>query len=157
MPNVATYSVKTLGFKELSKAMAIAVPLSIRTNLRVAFLAAGNMVASKAIEIVDEYSNSVADSIKVRISGMTGVRVVAGGAALPIAGLMELGNEKSKGGSTFRHPVFGNQNVWVSQPMHPYLEPALRSEEDRIGILIEDALDVAIADALVVDTLDEDL
>lgn len=52
-----------------------------------------------------------------------------------IAGLLELGN---KGGGSksaaatrrgeFRHPVFGNRNNWVIQPMHPYLAPALRNK-----------------------------
>lgn len=33
--------------------------------------------------------------------------------------------EGIRGGSTFRHPVFGNREVWVSQNTRPFLQPAL--------------------------------
>ena len=147
MPTSATFRVQTVGFKELAASMAVAVPLSIHAHLSAAFMAAGNIVAQQAIENIDPYSTTVADSIKVRMSGQTGVRVVAG--PMQIAGLLELGNKGSKGGGTFRHPVFGNRAAWVPQPMHPYLAPALTSKEDAVAILIEDALNVAIADALI--------
>lgn len=50
----------------------------------------------------------------------------------PIAVLFELGNKRSRGGQTvgrrgggvFRHPVYGNREVWVDQKMHPFLWPA---------------------------------
>lgn len=150
MPISATLRVQTIGFKELAASMAIAVPLSIHAHLTTAFMAAGNIVAEQAIENIDPYSTRIADSIKVRMSGQTAVRVVAGGTDLRIAGLLELGSAKSrKGGDTFRHPLFGNRDVWVNQPMHPYLWPALRSKEDEVVLLIEEALNVAIADALI--------
>ena len=156
MPVSASYSVRTIGFKQLAAAMAVAVPLAIRTNLQVAFLAAGNIVAEQAMENISPYATSVADSIKVRMSGLASVRVVSGGNGLDIAGLMELGNKGSKGSSTFRHPVFGNSNVGISQPTHPYLAPALASKADEVEILIEDALDVAIAEGLITDFTHED-
>ena len=32
--------------------------------------------------------------------------------------------------SQFRHPVFGQQAVWVSQPTRPFLAPAIRANQD---------------------------
>ncbi len=29
----------------------------------------------------------------------------------------------------FRHPVYGNRNVWVSQPTRPFLAPAIRENQ----------------------------
>ena len=29
----------------------------------------------------------------------------------------------------FRHPVYGNQNIWVSQPTKPFLAPAIRANQ----------------------------
>jgi len=33
-----------------------------------------------------------------------------------------------RGNGTFRHPVFGNRNVWVNQATRPYLAPAFDSK-----------------------------
>lgn len=156
MPTSATLKIRTAGFKEFTRAIAEAVPLALRTRLLVAFGEVGKLVAEDAAQRISPYSTNVADSIKVRISGISSVRVVAGGSTLPIAGLLEVGNAKSRSTTSFRHPVFGNRDVWVDQAMHPYLAPALHAKEDQIQILVEDALDVAIAEGLIFN-LSEDL
>lgn len=85
-------------------------------------------------------SGKITPTIKVRLS-KTRVSVVAGGQGVPLAGLWELGNKghgKSQAASKrgeFRHPVFGNREVWVNQPMHPFLLPAARANERKIEAL----------------------
>lgn len=50
-----------------------------------------------------------------------------------IAGLFELGNkghgktQTADEGGSFRHPLFG-KDVWVEQPMHPFLLPAQKAK-----------------------------
>lgn len=51
-----------------------------------------------------------------------GASVYAGGPGFPAAGAFE---NKGKQG-TFRHPVFGNRNVWVAQKARPFLNPAVK-------------------------------
>lgn len=41
---------------------------------------------------------------------------------------------------SFRHPVFGNRNVWVSQPTRPFLAPAIRANQDQFFARAEDAI-----------------
>jgi hypothetical protein len=54
---------------------------------------------------------------------------------------------------TFRHPVFGNKAVWVEQPMHPALGPAVEANADRIELLTLKALDRALEVVATADTL----
>ena len=152
MPNAARLTVRTEGFKAFAKAMGVAVPLALRANLKVAFLAAGALVAGDAKEMIEPYSSSIPDSIKVRMTGLASVTISASGR---IAGLMELGNAKGRSADTFRHPVFGNPDVWVSQPMHPYLAPALKVNEDEIQVLTEAAMDSAIAEGLIYNVVED--
>lgn len=40
----------------------------------------------------------------------------------------------------FRHPVFGNRAVWVSQPTRPFLAPAFRANEDEAVKAVREAV-----------------
>lgn len=42
---------------------------------------------------------------------------------------------------TFRHPVFGNREVWVTRRSRPYLVPALESNEGEAYTLIRSSVD----------------
>lgn len=56
------------------------------------------------------------------------VGVKAGGMGVDYAGLYEFGNKGARRAqSKFRHPVFGNKDVWVDQPTRPFLMPAVHS------------------------------
>jgi hypothetical protein len=95
---------------------------------------AGDLIATDARAISSTSSSKIPPTIKVRVS-KTRVSVIAGGVGVPTGGLFELGNKgrgksqtATKGGK-FRHPVFGNRSVWVSQDMHPYLLPAAKMNE----------------------------
>lgn len=73
---------------------------------------------------------AVAESIHVVREGMT-VRIEAGGAGVPLAGLWELGNKSGNPNDpTFRHPVFGKRSTaWQEQAKWPYLRRAMDSYE----------------------------
>jgi hypothetical protein len=70
----------------------------------------------------------------------------------PLAYLFEIGNEKGgKEGlpGTFRHPVFGDREDWVSQQKHPFLTPAVAKNighvTDRVEAALTEAVDIAMA------------
>jgi len=99
---------------------------------------AGQLIADDAKEIIAPYSHTAGDTIKVRVT-KTRVSVLAGGDGHAIAGLLEMGN-KGRGKSQvtkpkFRHPVFGNKDVWVEQPTHAYLIKAAEGATKRIEVL----------------------
>jgi hypothetical protein len=85
-------------------------------------------------------SGKITPTIKVRVA-KTRISVVAGNAGVPLAGLWELGNKgrgKSRMASRrgeFRHPVFGDRERWVNQPMHPFLMPAMKMNERKIEVM----------------------
>lgn len=43
----------------------------------------------------------------------------------------------------WRHPVFGNRNVWVSQRGHPYFRSTVYRSKDQLKGAVLDAMDVA--------------
>lgn len=59
----------------------------------------------------------------------------------PLAGLLEAGNKGSRNTGSFRHPVFGNRNVWVTQPTKPYLRPAGQAHAEEARQRIEEIID----------------
>jgi hypothetical protein len=135
--------VDTTEFAAFARALRKAEP-KLAAGVRVKLREAGDIVARDARDNVDGASAKVADSIRVRVSAAT-VSVVAGGSGVPMAGLLELGNAGDVGAGKFRHPVFGNTDVWVDQPMHPYLGPAMETGSEAAAQAAIDALDEAIA------------
>lgn len=133
--------VDTRDFAKFAKALRKAAPamaVALRTNLR----AAGEIVAVEARKNANEISpdGRIAKTVKVRVSGAT-VSVVMGGPGAPHAAPIE---HKGTAGK-FRHPVYGNKNVWVDQDAHPMLHPALAKAKPAAEAAAVDALDTAIA------------
>ena len=46
---------------------------------------------------------------------------------------------------TFRHPVYGDRETWVSQRSRPYLVPALESNEGEAFVAIRSTVDEVLA------------
>lgn len=134
--------IDTRDFRRFAKALLVASPL-IYATLRINMRGVGDIVAEEARHIAGEVSATIPDSIKVRVSGAT-VSVIAGGNGIPIAGLLELGNQGDKVGILFKHPVFGDMTDWRWQEMHPFLAPALANKLDAVEIAATEALDLAI-------------
>jgi hypothetical protein len=143
----------TSEFRKLAKDLRAAKsPLVkvLRENLR----AAGEIVAADARIRAEHASRTIPPSIKVRVASTT-VAVVAGGEGVPLAGLMELGNAKQRGGDTFRAPNFppkGSRGQAAfrlhgghDQPMHPYLGPAGLAHEGEFEKAAVDAVDSVMA------------
>jgi hypothetical protein len=115
---------------------------ALRKHLR----AAGVIMAVEAQHIAGEHSESIPPTVKVRVAGAT-VSVQAGGIKAPIAGLFELGNQGQKDSKGhFRHPVFGDSDVWVTQRGYPFLRPAaeltLPVAQRQIAKALEEAAEV---------------
>jgi hypothetical protein len=47
------------------------------------------------------------------------------------------------GGGSFRHPVYGNREVWVSQRGRPFIRPAIRSKGEGFIKACDRAVDTA--------------
>jgi len=106
--------------------------------------AAGEIVAAEARKISSEHSQTIPPSIKVRRRVAT-VAVQAGNADVPLAVLYEKGNKGSNPSSTtFRHPVFGNKNNWVTENRYPFLRPAAEKTMPEVEALVLKELDAAI-------------
>jgi hypothetical protein len=120
-------AIDTSGYRDAAKALRKGAKTTSKV-LRKELRAAGELMAADARIIAEEHSEKIPPTVKVRVAGAT-VAVQAGGANAPIAGLFELGNQGNKSKSAtssgyFRHPVFGNKEVWVYQRMHRFLRPA---------------------------------
>lgn len=83
------------------------------------------------------WSSRIPGQIKPQVTGKRlGLRVAARKAphARPFEGIS---------GATFRHPVFGNRENWVTQSARPFLKPAVTSNRDEFmaaaGAAINDA------------------
>lgn len=116
-----------------------ALPLNIRRELRPRLRAAGTLM-QRAAQQNASWSSRIPAAIRVTTSfasttGGVGVRVDRTKA--PHARAFEgIGTNRT----TFRHPVFGNTDVWVDQPERPFLVPARRSTETAVRALIATAV-----------------
>ena len=109
---------------------------------RAALKKGGEIIASDARSRIAGTSQRIADSVRVGATNK-GVYVRAGGAKAPHAAPFEnLGKD-----GTFRHPVFGNRNVWVEQTAHPFLLPALDGKLDAVVDAVLEYLDQLTGEA----------
>lgn len=90
------------------------------------------------------WSSRIPAAIKPSVSmkGM-GLRVASNSAphGRPFEGLQT----GLRSNSSFRHPVFGNREMWVTQRTRPYLAPAFRSNQDAAVASAQEAIGEAAA------------
>jgi hypothetical protein len=135
------FGIDTSDFRAVAKALRAAAPQTakaLRKNLRTAGLG----VAAEARKKAGEHSKSIPPTVKVRVASTT-VSIVAGGQNAPLAALYEIGN-KGRNPGDFRHPVFGNRNVWVTQKGYPFLRPAALAARAELEVAVVAALDEAV-------------
>lgn len=108
--------------------------------LRLGLKAAAQVVALDAKKNSD-WSTRIPGTIKASSSGAISAKVKAGGPNAPHAAALENNGKPGK----FRHPVFGNDQVWVDQPARPYLGPAADKNQDVVAGLVLDTLKTAFS------------
>lgn len=113
----------TMLTRELGK-----VPIELRRRLRPA-------LRDSAADIVSDmksrasYSSRIPGAIRLSVSFAKrrgGVHIRVNSKRAPHARVLERGNDGSRS-TTFRHPVFGDKEVWVSQPTQPFFFPAIQA------------------------------
>jgi hypothetical protein len=114
------------------------VPQELRAELRPKLRQAGEQVRSQ-IRSNAGFSSRIPGAVRMTTafgSKTGGVRIWVDAKKAPHARPLEnLGQAGS-----FRHPVFGNRDVWVSQPAHPFFFPAVKSSGGKVRSLVEDAV-----------------
>lgn len=114
------------------------VPAEYRKTLRPKLRDIGDRVRGTAAANA-RWSSRIPGSLRVRVQmagSKPGVYVLANANTAPHARPLEALN----GRDPFRHPVFGNENVWVSQRAEPFLLPALRTHLEQSEADMRDAL-----------------
>ncbi len=135
--------IDTSEFKKLAKRLH-ATNSALEKELQTALVAAAEVVAVQARHNADSFprkgkgTNRISKSIKVRRRALN-VRVQAGGPGAPEATPLEIGSQGNPG--RLRHPVFGNYDVWRSQPTHPFLSEAVDETKVEVAGLVEIAMD----------------
>lgn len=101
---------------------------------------AGDMVTSAQRQA--SWSKRIPGAIKPQVTARrVGLRVQRTRAphGRPFEGITSTG----KRGGEFRHPVFGNRDVWVTQKARPFLLPAVDEHRDEFLDKAGDAVDKA--------------
>lgn len=119
------------------------VPVELRKELRPKLRAAAQVIVTD-MKARAGYSTRIPGAIGMTVSfsgrgrgGGVNIRVNANRA--PHARLLERGNDGGRTGS-FRHPVFGDTDTWVSQPTRPFFFPAIFAGRDQVRRNISDAV-----------------
>lgn len=110
------------------------MPTEIRRKLRPALKAAAQPIVTEAKAKAD-WSTRIPRAIKVRVTKkgvVIYVRAKTAPHGRPYEGLS---------GMTFRHPVFGDRDVWRAQRARPYLLPAVRAHRDQVRKAITDVVE----------------
>jgi len=129
-----TIVIDTTPLRKLAGVLRAAAPDAART-MRLALKTAGGIVAVEAAARAS-WSETIPGSIRVQTAGTT-VKVTAGkGLSSPIATLYENGGEPG----SWRHPVWGNTDNWVSQQARPFLAPALEAKSEEVAAAAGDAI-----------------
>jgi len=121
------------------------VPKELRPKIRAAVKAAASSFVS-AVQEDASWSSRIPQAVSTKTSFAArnpGVRVFVDAKkaphARPYEGLAKGGNR-----DTFRHPVFGDREVWVSQATRPFFRKNI--EPHRVKLL--DALETALIQTL---------
>lgn len=116
------------------------IPAEIKVELRDKVREAANLIADRARQNAS-YSTRIPGAIYVRtgLSSTAAATVGVSATKAPEAKVMEVGNT-GPGATTFRHPVFGNTDVWVNEQTRPFLYPALKEKSAEATALIAAAV-----------------
>lgn len=123
-----------------------AMPATMLKRIQIEMQGVGEDVAADAKSNAS-WSTRIPGTIKAKASTPRGqsvrVQIKAGGPEAPHARPFE----GIAGNSTFRHPVFGNRDNWVSQATRPFLMPAMNKNRDTLRKAIVTAVEDAASTA----------
>lgn len=117
------------------------VPVELRRELRPALRSAAESIVND-MRGRASYSSRIPGAIRTTVSFARrggGVTIRVDSNRAPHARVLERGNDGSRS-DTFRHPVFGDRDVWVSQPTRPFFFPAVSAGRDQLKKNISDAI-----------------
>lgn len=118
---------------------------NLRVSLRRRLVASVRPVVSE-VKTAASFSTRIPKSVKTRVSFAAKhaqVKIYADRRIAPEAAPLEHGGRAG----TFRHPVFGDRNVWSNQPAHPTFYPTINAHRDQISAEIAKVLDDVATEA----------
>lgn len=136
--------VEYLGIRHLASELGM-VPAELRRELRPRIREAGDHIVRDMRQRAS-YSSRIPGAIRMSVSfaaksgGLT-IRVDSNRA--PHARVLERGNQGGRAAS-FRHPVFGNRENWVTQPTRPFFFPAVMAGRAQLNQHISDAVTASL-------------
>ncbi len=135
-----SFTIDTRDLGKLVKNLEKTTP-GIRKSVNVAIRSGAELVAVEA-RLMSSWSSRIPGSVRVAGAG-TRVLVKAGGAKAPHAAAYEHHGQPG----AFRHPVYGNRAVWVSQKARPFLLPAALKNMPKVRDLAAEGVDLAFREA----------
>lgn len=121
-PSISIDTSELIVFAQILKRADPIMYKHLHTRLK----AAGKVVADEAKKNAS-WSTRIPPAVKVQAS-MGSVAISVSGKRAPGARPLEHEGKPGK----FRHPVFGNREVWVSQPARPFITPALAAKREEV-------------------------
>lgn len=121
------------------------VPIELRRELRPKLRAGADAIV-RDMKARASYSTRIPGAIRTTVSFAArggGVKIRVDSNRAPHARVLERGNLGGRH-DTFRHPVFGDTDVWVSQPTRPFFFPAVRAGREQLKKHISDAVRASI-------------
>lgn len=117
------------------------VPAELRKELRPKLRAGADHIV-RDMRSRAGYSSRIPSAIRMSVSFSArsgGITIRVDNRRAPHARPLELGNHGGRA-SSFRHPVFGNRDVWVTQPTRPFFFPAVKAGRAELRRHISDAV-----------------
>lgn len=137
-----TFKSDTRALRSLGRQLREAKPAMYR-GMQKGIRAEAAKVAERA-KANASWSTRIPGTVKASVSGFTTAKVSAGGTNAPHAAAYEHAGAQG----TFRHPVYGNREVWVDENARPYLHKAawdhLQESADAIARIVLTALEEEI-------------
>lgn len=112
------------------------VPKNLRKELRPRLRKAAERIVTTARSNAS-WSSRIPAALRVEVRARSGVQIVADKATAPHARLYEFGQDRRG----FRHPVFGNMDVWVQEQTRPFLIPAVVQHGQNVVQEIQEAIE----------------
>lgn len=127
------------GLPALAKTLKSSSPALLK-DLRTGIRKAADPVRKQAQQNARTFSRRIPGAVKVGVSfPAKGAKVVLRVDAKKAPHGRPIENNGRRG--AFRHPVFGDRNVWVGQAAHPFFFPAVEGQQKKIVKEIEKVAD----------------